>query len=1282
MSLINDENSGIHVASEVCDFLFASPQQTGRPSILRPSQKQNLPKSEVKPMKVTFQTPVRDPLTQKIMTPAMSNKEDGTLLHENCTPGLDELQLTAASIVVSTHLGENSTSAIMDSHCAISNPAAYPDDEMPVKSKGAYSIDFDNLDFLNPFASSVQIKNSPCKSLCGDKSSLPGDSGAIKIAALIPDTLVDLPSNSEALKINDEAASENTPSGHSFSAEMQSNSQSDILDNPDFKCFSAHLENSTSNLHSKLECVNTITDEVLNVQSQVPSSSENDVKPMLNSIQKLLQDQKASEKLLCNSEELASGMDKFMVSEVQNPLKKIDCRLQKGGTGHIDAVDTVQALDSLECVPVSSSKCVAEKNLNLDAGEANGLATGITAEVEVVGGKNLASESETLLEVSKSSSVSTAKLSTDSRNLKCPSIPNQMDNIDLHQCEGSKLQSSPLGGPISNEVGNVEHDRGEPIHRAAHIDSYAFDPELLNTIDPFKTGGSKLQNSPLVSTKPIESFAGLQIDTGSENVSCSSTARELDPKQPELVDPFHSSGSKLQNSPVIQSKDIASVLDRFDLEQLEMMDPFKMGGSKIQNSPTGISKNTDSVKYVQPIKLNSGLLDTVDPFTEDGSKLQMSPVVCLKPGIIADSEHLDSMDSLKTGVIKLPNTPKITADGTHGAAIDLSMLPSTETELYKFDPEKIDTIDPFKTGGSKLQNSPIGESKQTYVSKSELVASAEMPIPESLESTEVSKPEPVKLDFEFSDTTTKKSLPKKLGKRLGTKVPPKKLPVPQKKEIVKPDEKCVAAPEEQPLTPKAAYAFDWNKFDDPNFNPFGCGGSKMSSSPEQSKTNVEYIKESSLSGVESATSNQELSHEPANPVSAEHINQKSNQKVAESLQKVVMHAEAEGQPKEEVMPSKIPSNEKNEFVSKRGILLTPPEDPDLLDVDFKPAAEFGFEQSVEMDYLEQFGAASFKESALRKQSLYLKFDPLLRESPKKKVVGSNDASKWNDASKHINSFQSCSHLISLATATPLPANIEEKPKGLDLLGTYNTSDPSPFIKNASTNAFDSVNQFPLATNTTVGPIVEMLKYSQKDMDAAIEKIRQEVREKELEVLDCKKKHEKLSMKYMEMEQILSEFEGTITQLIDDTQKQKEDAKQEVHKIMLEKQQVQMDLHSTEKSFSDLFKRFEKQKDVIEGYRKNEEALKKCVEDYLARISKEEQRYQALKAHAEEKLNKANEEIAQVRSKSRSEIAAMHASMRKEQMRIHSLEQALEQKTKENDELTKICDDLIMKMEKA
>lgn len=36
---------------------------------------------------------------------------------------------------------------------------------------------------------------------------------------------------------------------------------------------------------------------------------------------------------------------------------------------------------------------------------------------------------------------------------------------------------------------------------------------------------------------------------------------------------------------------------------------------------------------------------------------------------------------------------------------------------------------------------------------------------------------------------------------------------------------------------------------------------------------------------------------------------------------------------------------------------------------------------------------------------------------------------------------------------------------------------------------------------------------------------------------------------------------------------------------------------------------------------NEEVLKKCAQEYLARVKQEEQRYQTLKVHAEEKLDR-------------------------------------------------------------
>ncbi|XP_007507146.1 transforming acidic coiled-coil-containing protein 3-like [Monodelphis domestica] len=195
----------------------------------------------------------------------------------------------------------------------------------------------------------------------------------------------------------------------------------------------------------------------------------------------------------------------------------------------------------------------------------------------------------------------------------------------------------------------------------------------------------------------------------------------------------------------------------------------------------------------------------------------------------------------------------------------------------------------------------------------------------------------------------------------------------------------------------------------------------------------------------------------------------------------------------------------------------------------------------------------------------------------------------------------------------------------------------------------------------VDAIMNVLKYSQKDMDVAVEKVKQEVKEKELQIQELEDKYKKCHVKYLEMGKIVEEYEEIITQLIAYDQQQKEATKAEIQKISEEKHQITADLNSMEKCYSHLFKLLEKQKEVLKGYQKNEGALKKCVEDCLVRIEKEERRYQALKAHAKEKLNIANEEIAQIRSKAKAETLTLQANLRREQMRVQSLKKSLEQK---------------------
>ncbi|TKS78788.1 Transforming acidic coiled-coil-containing protein 1 [Collichthys lucidus] len=216
---------------------------------------------------------------------------------------------------------------------------------------------------------------------------------------------------------------------------------------------------------------------------------------------------------------------------------------------------------------------------------------------------------------------------------------------------------------------------------------------------------------------------------------------------------------------------------------------------------------------------------------------------------------------------------------------------------------------------------------------------------------------------------------------------------------------------------------------------------------------------------------------------------------------------------------------------------------------------------------------------------------------------------------------------------------------------------------------------------TGSQVLDSICISEAEKQAILALIREEILTKEVEADDWKKKYESSKQEVAEMRKIVAEYEKTIAQMIEDEQRNNLSSQKALHALTTEKEAALADLNSVERSLSDVFRRYENLKSTLEGFKKNEEVLKKCAQEYLARVKQEEQRYQTLKLHAEEKLDKANEEIAQVRTKASSESMALTASLRKEQMKNDSLEQALHQKNQEIEELTKICDELIAKMGK-
>ncbi|XP_010293454.1 PREDICTED: transforming acidic coiled-coil-containing protein 2 [Phaethon lepturus] len=406
-----------------------------------------------------------------------------------------------------------------------------------------------------------------------------------------------------------------------------------------------------------------------------------------------------------------------------------------------------------------------------------------------------------------------------------------------------------------------------------------------------------------------------------------------------------------------------------------------------------------------------------------------------------------------------------------------------------------------------------------------------------------------------------------------------------------------------------------------------------------------------------------------------------------------------------------------------------------------PTEELEYGNSYEIEYMEKIGSSVPQDdSTPKKQSLYLMFDAQQESPVKSPPIRLSDSttpcsgSSFEDPEAQQSSGMKIQHPASRVLAASQEAHLQspDKSKQKDLepmtLGTTPeaieiTSPEDSFVSadallnriSKKTSICDqpeyldpdlaeknppvfaqklqrepaipadvSISKSALYSRigTSDAESTTGLLYPQQDLDSALRLARAEIMAKEREVSEWKEKYEESRREVMEMRKIVSEYEKTIAQMIEDEQREKSVSHHTVQQLIVEKEQALADLNSVEKSLADLFRRYEKMKEVLEGFRKNEEVLKKCAQEYLSRVKKEEQRYQALKIHAEEKLDRANAEIAQVRGKAQQEQAAYQASLRKEQLKVDALERTLEQKNKEIEELTKICDELIAKMGKS
>lgn len=346
--------------------------------------------------------------------------------------------------------------------------------------------------------------------------------------------------------------------------------------------------------------------------------------------------------------------------------------------------------------------------------------------------------------------------------------------------------------------------------------------------------------------------------------------------------------------------------------------------------------------------------------------------------------------------------------------------------------------------------------------------------------------------------------------------------------------------------------------------------------------------------------------------------------------------------------------------------LTPKLPQDTFEDDeFRPATEvFGNQAPLDFDYLSSHGGTS-SVSHLARESLYVKFDPLVGGRPS--VMGRPSVAPYRRKTSDgdLIGMNSPSPQKPVKRTTEITLNESGETSHESSGGELGTSGESTVLTQGEREETQA-RQFSFQKNMQQKDqkyLALEQALSQKDVD--IQRLKDELR--------LKRESEE------QMKQVLKEYEKTISELISDKEREKGDLELEVRKLAGERDQASEDLKNVETAFADVHRKYERTKQVVDGFKNNEDKLKKYVEEYQIKLRKQDHKYELLKAHAEEKLEEANREIDTTSRSQDAEIAKLTAMLKKTEMKANSLERTVEQRSRENEELTTICDDLIAKV---
>ncbi|GAB0088244.1 hypothetical protein DMENIID0001_026370 [Sergentomyia squamirostris] len=374
---------------------------------------------------------------------------------------------------------------------------------------------------------------------------------------------------------------------------------------------------------------------------------------------------------------------------------------------------------------------------------------------------------------------------------------------------------------------------------------------------------------------------------------------------------------------------------------------------------------------------------------------------------------------------------------------------------------------------------------------------------------------------------------------------------------------------------------------------------------------------------------------------------------------------------------------------------------------FRPSSDFEFTQS-DLDYLLTKGNDC--NSQIDRNSLLLRFDPLLNQPVPigtSQLKASFNRQEQKGQSIREEEEEEEEEIEILGDTPNLEDTVAPCMSENDELGCITSSDNSHVattsceyakdLNSESDSYKDCVSQASSDATMSIDVIKDVAadevkinseesfkkEYKMAELEKKIKNEVLKTEDIEKKLKEAEAREEALLKRITEnqktitkMTGVLEAYEKSIAELIAEKQQIIESYEKKCADLQHEKNLNYLHLNSLEGTFSDLHVKYERSKQVTLLLKKSEESLIAEKKQYQENLRVQEQRYEKMKSHAMQQLELANNKLDTLAKQHSQETAKLKALLKKEEISRLSTNEQLLQKTRENEELVKICDELI------